>query len=443
MKSSVQLRQERQVEIDAQKEIVRLAVDADGKKRDLNDAETVSFRAAQTKIEALNSKITDAENYERNLREAAATAGTPVAGDRGDGEGDADGEAREMRTIFAQASIGRALRTLSGGNRLDGAEAEMHEIGTEENRAAGVETPDNAVLNIPMQMLRATQQTVTEDSGDFGAALVQDQAPRVQMPFAPSSILERLGATRLTGLTGGKVPLPVASNYDFAWLGETEAIVPQKKEFAGPELSPNRLGAAVDISNRLILQSSPNVEAMIRGLIIEGYDRAVNTAAINGSGAANQPTGILNTTGVQASAIVAGEAASREAIVELQSLLATVDSTTDSLAYLMTHLLKGDLMSRKADAGSGLYLMQNPDSLAGYKTVASNFVPQLGGLETMIFGDWKKLFLGEWGALSVVSDPYGALLQNSMRLVLNGHADVAIAQPNAFAVNKFMDASAA
>lgn len=439
MKTSVQLRQERQVEIDAQKEIVKNAVDAAGNKRDLTDDETASFRASQTKIDSLNGKISDAENYERNLRDAAAQVGSPVGGDR-DNE---DGEAREMRTIFAEASIGRALRSLSGGRSLDGVEAEMHAIGTEENRTAGVETPENAVLNIPMQMLRASQQTVSEDAGAFGAALVQDQAPRVQFPFAPSSVLERLGATRLSGLTGGKVPLPVANNYEFSWLGETEAITPQKKEFGGPELSPNRLGAAVDISNRLINQSSPNVEAMIRSLIIAGYDRALNTAAINGSGASNQPTGVLNTAGVQVSAITAGEAASRKAIVELQSLLATADSTTDSLAYIMTHLLRGDLMSRKADAGSGLYLQNDANNLAGYTSVASSFVPQLGGLETMIFGDWTKLFLGEWGALSVVSDPYGALLQNSMRLVLNGHADVAIAQPNAFAVNKFMDASAA
>ncbi|WP_405329487.1 phage major capsid protein [Leeuwenhoekiella sp. LLG6367-2.1] len=433
MKKSDELKQERQALIDAQNNLVEKA---QGEKREFTTEENTAFDKRHGEIEDFNAKITRAEAAEKLQLEKAKRTATPVHTGLG------DGEQKEEEQIKKRASILVALNAVRSGLPLTGAEKEMHELGELENKRAKVESPENSLLTIPMSMLRATAQTVSEDGGDYGGQLVQDQAPRVQMPFAPSSILGQLGVTRMTGLSGGKIPLPVAENYDFAWLGETETINVQKKKFDGPALDPKRLGAAVEISNRLLIQSSPDVEGMIRQLIANGYDRAINAAAINGSGADNQPTGVLNAAGVQVSTITAGAAPTRKSLLELMGLVDTADATEESLAFLMTKLLRTDLMGRLADAGSGRYLMNTKDELAGYAAYASSFVPQLaGGLQPLIYGDWSKLFVGEWGSLSVLTDPYSASLSNSVRLVLNGHADVQIAQPKAFAVNKFMDVS--
>jgi len=431
MKTLAELQQERAQKIKAQSDL--LAEVRSSEKKEFTAEEQTRFDGLTTEIESLDGKIEQARNIEAAEKRQAALSGAPVSSETSN-----KGEQREAAEVKKRASVTNAIRTVSAGRPLEGAEKEMSELAEQENRDAGLKVDERALLHIPMSMLRATAQTVTEDAGAFGGKLVHDQAPRVQMPFGSKTVLEQLGATRWTGLTGGAIPLPVGNNYSYSWLAETAAITPQKQEFDGPVLSPKRLGAAVEISNRLLLQSSVNVEGTIRQLLFEGYDRAINAAAINGAGTAVEPTGVLNTTGVQQSATVAGTAIARSMVVELSALIEAANASENSLAFLMSPELKAILQNAKTDAGSGIFLMDGNNQLLGYKTVSSTLVPELAGNKVLLFGDWSKLFIGEWGAMSVMSDPYSASLSNSIRLVVNGHADVAIAQPSAFAANKFI-----
>jgi len=122
-------------------------------------------------------------------------------------------------------------------------------------------------------------------------------------------------------------------------------------------------------------------------------------------------------------------------------LVEAANGTTNNLAFLGAPGLKHLLETIKVDSGSGRFLMEKMNELFGYKFVSSTLVPALSGNFPLIYGDWSQLFIGEWGSLSVLSDPYSGSLSNSVRLVVNGHADVAIAQPTAFAVNKFFNAT--
>ncbi len=431
MKTLVELQQERAQKIKAQSDL--LAEVRTSEKKEFSDEQQTRFDGLTTEIESLDGKIEQARKIEAAEKRQAALSGAPVSSETSN-----KGEEKEERTIKAKASVSRAIRMATRGQELDGAEKEMNELALKESRAAGVTVNDDALLHIPMSMLRADAQTVSEDGGLYGGQLVHDNAPRVQMPFAAKTFLERLGATRWTGLTDGDVPLPVGNEYDFSWLAETAEVPLQKSKFEGPTLSPKRLAAAVQISNRLLLQSSVNVEGTIRQLLFAGYERAINFAAINGPGTINNPTGLLNTVGVQQSSTTVGAAPTRAMVVELQSLIEVANSSENSLGYLMHPTLKALLQNTKVDAGSGLFLMDGNRGLMGYNAVTSTLVPELTGNKVLIFGDWSQLFIGEWGSMSVLSNPYSAARKNSLELVVNGHVDVAIAQPNAFAVNKFI-----
>ncbi|MAM27433.1 MAG: phage major capsid protein [Flavobacteriaceae bacterium] len=436
MKKSDQLKQERASKLE---ELDNLITTRKNEKRDFTSEEETRFDSLEEEIGNLDTQIKREEKVEaaeKRAAEQAAEIHNPAPEFKTEG-----GESKEKRALSQRASVTKAIRSAMSGRELTGAEKEMNELAIEESRAAGVPIPDNSKVNIPMSFLRASAQTVSEDSGDYGGALVQDNAPRVQMPLTPAGLLDQLGVTRLRNLSGGDVPLPVMSDYDFAWLAETAAITPQKKEISGPSLSPNRLGAAVEISNRLLIQSSVDVESMIRGLIIQGYQRAIDAAAINGSGSSNQPEGILNNSSVPTGASTDADVPSKLLITELVSKLEAANSTTNNLAFLGAPGLKHLIENTKLDAGSGRFLMEKMNELFGYKFVTSTLVPALSGNFPLIFGDWSKMFIGEWGSLSVLSDPYSGALSNSVRLVLNGHADVAIAQPNAFAVNKYFNAT--
>jgi len=419
-----QLQQERALKTKAQEALVKARKEGDGK---FTDEQRTQFSTLQTEIEALDADIAEERQIEEFEKRAAAKNGERKGGAKPKGE---DAEKRE---ITERASISKAFRSKGV---LDGAEKELNDIGIEANRDAGVETPENARFTIPMSALR--NQSVTGNSGEKGGQLVVDNTPQVQMPFQPATFLESLGATRLSGLSGGAIPLPVGQKYTMEWLAENAAITPQSKNFVGPELTPERLGGAVNISRRLIIQSSLDAESLVRQMILRAYETSLNAAAINGPGTNNEPEGILNKDGIKLSSVITAEDATWQHVTELMGLIDAEDATELSRAYLMSPQLRAAYMSTMKDAGSGRFVMENRNDLNGSNVGASSLVPTLSGNQVLIYGDFSKLFIGEWGAVSLLEDPYSASLSNAIRLVINAHAGIEIAQPNAFSANKFI-----
>ena len=419
-----QLLQERALKTKAQEDLVKARKEGDGK---FTDEQRTQFATLQTEIEALDADIAEERQIEDFEKRAAAQKGERKGGAK------PKGEEAEKREITERASISKAFRSKKA---LEGAEKELNEIGIQANRDAGIETNEDARLTIPMSALR--EQSVTGNSGEKGGQFVVDQTPRVQMPFQPATFLESLGATRLSNLTGGSIPLPVGQKFTMAWLAENAAITPQAKDFVGPQLKPERLGGAVDISRRLILQSSVDTENIIRQILLMAYESALGGAAINGPGTNNEPEGILNKDGIKLSAITTATAAEWSQVTELMGLIDAEDATELSRAYLMSPQLRSAYMSTTKDAGSGRFIMDNRSDLNGSNVGATSLVPTLSGNQTLIYGDFSKLFIGEWGAISLLEDPYSASLKNNIRIVVNATAGIEIAQPEAFSVNKFI-----
>jgi len=63
-------------------------------------------------------------------------------------------------------------------------------------------------------------------------------------------------------------------------------------------MSPKTVGALSKFSHLMSLQSTPDIEQLIRSDFVALIAEAIDTAAINGSGSSNQPLGILNTSGI-------------------------------------------------------------------------------------------------------------------------------------------------
>lgn len=431
MKKSDALKKQRASKLKEWEDIVN---GAETEKRDFTPEEQTSVDAFRSELAVLDKKIEDQVDLEKRQASAAsASTGASVA----------DGEEKEKAKVQERFSLTKMLRNSLSGVALDGAEKEAQEIAEQENRDAGVsfaQTPGKTRVMVPLSFIRASQQTVSQDGGEYGGELVQNQAPRVVAGLEPKLFIEELGATMLTGLSGGDIPLPVANSYGFQWLAEGANITSQKNKFVGPTLSPKRAGAAVSISNRLLMQESVDVDAQVRKMLSRGWANAINSAAINGPGGV-APEGILNKTGVNTAADAAAAAASFAKIVELQGLIEEDDSTELNLAYLLNPKLKAALKTKSKDAGSGRFIIDN-NELDGYKFVSTSLVPagDDGGTAVypLIFGDFSQLFIGQWGAVSFLVNPYSEDLADSVRVTVNTHADVQIANPEAFAINGFL-----
>ena len=54
----------------------------------------------------------------------------------------------------------------------------------------------------------------------------------------------------------------------------------------------------------------------------------------------------------------------------------------------------------------------------------------------MIFGNFEDLYIGQWGGIDLVVDPYTLATSGEIRFVLNAYNDVLVAEPKSFAVIK-------
>ena len=87
------------------------------------------------------------------------------------------------------------------------------------------------------------------------------------------------------------------------WEGENTDNDQSDVTFDTVTLSPKRLGSFVIIGKQLIAQSSISIENLVRSRMNFSIAKAVDTAAINGSGSSNQPLGILGPSGIGSVAI--------------------------------------------------------------------------------------------------------------------------------------------
>ncbi len=434
MKKSVQLKQQRTTILEQQRSIVNKAK---AENREFTPEEQADLDAKDQEIERLEGEIEVAERNEKREERFAAASGIGVH------EPGQSSENREVQNIAERASIAKVLRGIVSGKgnyTPQGAEKELHEIGMEENRAAGGKAPEDVAFAYPINTInRATQQTVSQDSGEYGGALVQPQTLRTVDGLRPNLFLEELGATFLMGLTGGDLPLITSDAFNMAYYGEVEEIELQKQKFKGKILSPKRTAGAVDISNRLIFQSGVDVESWIQRELVGALGRTIQKAAINGTGTGANPTGLLQMTNINKAAGTAAVVATWERIIALQGLIEESDAGDTTLGYLIHPKVKAALKALKVDTGSGRFIFEK-GMIDDLKTVSSSLVPLLTSSTSypVIFGDWKEMFIGQWGALNIQANPYSADLANSTRFVFNTLSDSNVVNEKAFAVDNWI-----
>lgn len=423
MKKSDELKQKRMALLQRQQAIYKLVEKED---REVSPAEQTELDSSDTEISDLDGEIEKAEKHEERQRRFAGLAGASVG----------DGEGAEIEKIAKRYSFLKAARSVITEEALDGVEKEMNDEAVREAGRLHLGFDTKSSFSIPASMVRATGQTVTEDSGKFGGKLVPTDINVVES-FIPRLFLEDVGASFLPGLVGN-VSLPKFSDYEYKWLSERERIVLEAEEIDGPIMKPKRAGAGVSVSKQLILQSSVAVENMLYNKLRFAAARALNKAALNGDGN-KEPLGILNMTGVQLAKAVAEEEMSYEAAVELWGLIAGANADAGNEVFILNSKLAAAAKTTKKDAGSGRFVMEN-GLIDGQKTIVTNLVEELAGLQTLIYGNFSELYIGQWGGVNFTADTVTGASTGEVLLYSNLYADIQSANPEAFAVNKFLKA---
>lgn len=263
-------------------------------------------------------------------------------------------------------------------------------------------------------------------------------------------MVRRAGARVMSGLQGN-VSIPrQAGGASANWLAdEHSAALPSEASFDDITLTPKTAAAHSVISRQLLMQSSPDVEMLVREDLAAAAAAAVDLAAINGSGASGEPLGILQTTGIGLVDIAAnGGAPTWQHIVQLETEVAVDNADVGQLAYMTNARVRGKLKTTPKEAGQATYIwadvQQEPGvgMVNGYRAYTTNQVPANltkgtgTGLSAIIFGNWRDLLIGEWGALEVIVNPYSLDTTGKVRITVFKSVDVAVRHAESFAAIK-------
>ena len=345
-----------------------------------------------------------------------------------------------------QFSFVRAIRALS--NPQDRRSQEEAAFEFEASRAAAAkEGRDSRGIMVPTDVLYRDLTTgIGTGTAKAGNTVATDLlAERFIDVLRNKMVLNTLGAQFLTGLQGNvAIPRKTAAA-DVYWVGENVAPTEStnKPAFDQVTMSPKTLAAYVDYSRRLMLQSSLDVEAMVRNDLATSIAVAMDGAAIAGSGT-NRPTGVLNTSGIGSVTLgTNGGAPTWAMVVNLVKEVEIDNALTGSASFLTNGQVKSRLASlpRQGSGVEGNFIL-GPDvnNLYGFPIVVSQQVPanlskgnQTAKLGAMIFGVWSDLLVGQWSGIDLMADPYTGSNAGTVRIVAFHDCDFAVRHPESFA----------
>lgn len=236
------------------------------------------------------------------------------------------------------------------------------------------------------------------------------------------SMVMQLGAIMLSGMQGNAA-IPTATGAATAyWVAENGTITQSEGTFGQIPLTPKTIAARSQWSRQMMQQSSIDVEQFARRDFAAIIALGIDLAAIAGTGAANQPRGILNTPGIGSVALGAnGAVPTWASIIQLETEVAQDNADQGSMAYLTNAKARGKLKGTLKNAtGVSEYIWQDTNisngmgAMNGYKAaasnqVASNLTKGTGtNLSAIIFGCWNQLICAEWGVLDILVNPFGA-----------------------------------
>ena len=318
----------------------------------------------------------------------------------------------------------RAINYLSNPADRSAREAAAFEIEASEAAAAKLGRQSRGIT-IPQDVLRRDLNVGAATAGGNLVATDLDAGSFIDL-LRNASALDQAGATVLTGLTGN-VAIPRQSGAATAyWVAESGAPTESQQTVDQVSLTPKTVAAYTDYSRRLMIQSSIDVENMVRGDLARVLALKIDLAGLYGTGSNGEPLGLKLTTGIGTENFAAAAPTFAE-VVALESDVATANALLGSPVYLMNAAMRGSLKTTSKDTGSGMFIMEG-NEVNGYRGVLSNQVAS----GDLWFGNFADLIIGYFSGLDIMVDPYSNSTSGTVRVVAMQDVDVAVRHPESF-----------
>ena len=255
------------------------------------------------------------------------------------------------------------------------------------------------------------------------------------------TVVANAGATILDGLVGD-IAIPRHSGAATAyWVAESGAPTESQQTFEQVAMSPKTLGGYTDLSRKLLKQSSISVENFVGNDLASILGIEIDRASMHGSGSSNQPTGIAATSGIGSVAGgTNGLAPAWTHIVALETEVSIDNADLGGLAYITNPKVRGKLKAVAVGTDQRMVWDNNNTPLNGYPAYVTNQVSSTltkgtssGVCSAIFFGNWQDLFIGMWGGLDLMTDPYTGGTSGTVRVIALQDVDIAVRHPESFA----------
>lgn len=324
----------------------------------------------------------------------------------------------------AEYSVMNVCKAMAGESVDIGFEREMsQELGRQRGKAAkGMIIPFNALSSRALSVSGTSSATVATflDSSNFIDLLRTKYA------------IGMAGVTFMPGVTGNLSVPRMATGSTAYHVAEAGDLTDSTPTLDNVTATPHTIGAIVDITRRMIEQSTPAIEQLVRQEIEERLMRGVQIAVFAGTGADGQPSAITTATGINNPSVTQGTPTYAELLNFPGSIMAD-NAEADGQAWIGTSEVWAKLAATATNgAGSPLALNTDTNRLLGRSFYVTEDVP----VNSLWFGDFSKVVIPFWGnGVEVASDSAKLFASGGITLRAMLDYDVMVRRGQALAYN--------
>lgn len=340
-------------------------------------------------------------------------------------------EDREVRELIGAFEMRQVALALDEGRELTGQTAELVQELRSQGGFRGVPVPWEAL------------ETRAGETVASGTPDPVHTRPIIDRLF-PASVAGRMGVQAVT-VGQGELEYPVTtSSVSAGWAANETGDVASPTAYATTDrpLKPDHnLGVQMKITRKTLKQSGSALEQAVRRDMAGAIGAALDQAVFLGSGSSGEPLGLIagaSTYGITETAVdaAASWSAFREAVVRFMT--ANAAGSPEAVRLMIRPEVWAALDGAYIDTGSGFtefdHLTRNIPR--GNITMTANALAAPAGgppvessaLLTTNAGGVPPAFLGLWGAVDVIRDPYSDAASGGLRLTGLATVDVTVSR---------------
>lgn len=281
-----------------------------------------------------------------------------------------------------------------------------------------------------LQLQRA--ETLSVGNPSYGGFLVgTDYRPDLFIDaLRAQSVCMAAGVRSLPGLVGNLAIPKKTGVASFSWISEGEDAPDTDFAFGAVAMSPRTIAGGIPMTRRLLQQSSPAIEQLVRSDLLEGCAVAIDLAILEGDGV-KAPRGLVNHPDINTQSISSAGSPTWAEIVNFETEVETDNALAGSLSYVTTPAVVGKMKVTAKATNQAIFLMDPNGQVNGYPVRRTTQLTT----HRIIFGDWSQILVGFWGVLDIKPDEAKLAASGGLVIRVFQDADVAIRHGAAFCKN--------